>query len=100
MNVRSIRTFFYSFFMETRKAGIPSTYHILKPKSLLMLSRHQLNRIIVIGFMVLVGYALAKAFYHNSIMGILLGFTSLGAGVYFLYLLAKAKEEMEAEENA
>jgi len=65
-----------------------------------MLSRHQLNRIIVIGFMVLVGYALAKAIYHNSIMGILLGLNSLAAGVYFLYLMVKAKEEMEAEENA
>lgn len=71
-----------------------------KPKSLLMLSRHQLNRILVIGFMVLVGYALAKAFYNNSVMGIILGFTSLGAGIYFLYLLAKAKDEMDAEETA
>lgn len=85
--------------MESMLAGILTTNHLFKPKSLLMLSRHQLNRIIVIGFMVLVGYALAKAFYHNSIMGILLGLTSLGAGVYFLYLLAKAKEEMEAGEN-
>lgn len=67
---------------------------------MLMLSRHQLNRILVIGFMVLVGYALAKAFYHNSIMGIITGLISLGAGVYFLYLLVKAKEEMEAQENA
>lgn len=65
-----------------------------------MLSRHQLNRILVIGFMVLVGYALAKAIYHNSIMGIILALTSLAAGVYFLYLLVKAKEELEAQENA
>jgi hypothetical protein len=65
-----------------------------------MLSRHQINRIIVIGFMVLVGYALAKAIYHNSIMGIIMGLTSLVAGVYFLYLLVKAKEEMDAGENA
>jgi hypothetical protein len=85
--------------METGKTGIPRAYYILKPKSSLMFSRHQLNRIIVIGFMVLVGYALAKAFYHNSIMGIILGFTSLGAGVYFLHLLVKAKEELEAEES-
>lgn len=65
-----------------------------------MLSRHQLNRILVIGFMVLVSYALAKAFYHNSIMGIIMGLISLAAGVYFLYLLVKAKEDMEAQENA
>lgn len=54
----------------------------------------------MIGFMVLVGYALAKAIYHNSIMGIIMGLTSLVAGVYFLYLLVKAKEEMDAGENA
>jgi len=86
--------------MESMEQGILRTNHLFTFKSLLMFSRHQLNRIIVIGFMVLVGYALAKAIYHNSIMGILLGLTSLGAGVYFLYLMMKAKEEMEAEENA
>ncbi len=61
-----------------------------------MLSRQTLNRIIIIGFMVLVGFALAKAIYHNSILGIIMALTSLGAGIYFLYLMAKAKEEMEA----
>jgi len=71
-------------------------YH-LKPQ--LMLSRQTLNRIIIIGFMVLVGFCLAKAFYHGSILGILLALVSFSAGVYFLYMLAKAKEEMEAEEN-
>ncbi|MBN8688873.1 MAG: hypothetical protein J0M10_17795 [Chitinophagales bacterium] len=65
-----------------------------------MLSRQHLNRIIILGFMVLVGYALGKAFYHQSIMGIILGFTSLGAGIYFLYLIVKAKAELEAEERA
>ncbi len=65
-----------------------------------MLSRQHLNRIIILGFMVLVGYALGKAFYHQSIMGIILGFTSLGAGIYFLYLIVKAKAELEAEEGS
>lgn len=69
-------------------------------KILLMLSRQTLNRIIIIGFMVLVGFALAKAIYHNSIMGIIMALTSLGAGIYFLYLMVKAKEQMEAEEAA
>lgn len=64
-----------------------------------MFSSFQLQRILVIGFMILVGYALGKAFYHNSIMGILLGFTSLGAGIYFLFLLNKARTEMESEEQ-
>lgn len=70
------------------------------PKNRLMLSRHTLNRIIIIGFMVLVGYSLAKAIYHKSFMGITLAFVALGAGTYFLYILAKAKQEMEAEEAA
>lgn len=63
-----------------------------------MLSRSTLNRIIIIGFMVLVGFCLAKAVYHKSFMGITLALVSLGAAVYFLYILVKAKEEMEAEE--
>jgi Na+/H+ antiporter NhaD/arsenite permease-like protein len=67
-------------------------------KNRLMISRTTLNRIIVIGFMVLIGFSLAKAIYHKSFMGITLAFVSLGAAIYFLYILAKAKEEMETEE--
>jgi uncharacterized membrane protein len=67
-------------------------------KTRLMLSKQRINRLIIIGFMVLVGYCLAKAVYHQSVMGIILALTSLGAGIYFLYILAKAREEMEAEE--
>jgi hypothetical protein len=62
-----------------------------------MISRESINRIIIIGFMILVGFCLAKAIYHQSVMGIILALTSLAAGIYFLYILAKAKEEMEAE---
>lgn len=58
-----------------------------------------LQRVLIIAFMIIVGYALGKAFYHNSISGIVLGFISLGAAVYFLYLLGKARAEMETEEN-
>ncbi len=65
-----------------------------------MLSKQTINRLIIIGFMVLVGYCLAKAIYHQSVMGIILALTSLGAGVYFLYILVKAREEIEAEETA
>lgn len=63
-----------------------------------MPSRHVLNRLIIIGFMVAVGFCLAKAIYHSSVMGIILALTSLGAGIYFLYIVAKAREEMEREE--
>ncbi|HRF20421.1 MAG TPA: hypothetical protein PK977_19715, partial [Chitinophagaceae bacterium] len=66
----------------------------------LMIPRSLLNKIIIIGFMVLVGFCLAKAIYHQSFMGIVLALVSLGAGVYFLYLVVKAKAELEAEEAA
>jgi amino acid permease len=59
-----------------------------------------LNRLIILGFMVLVGYSLAKSIYSQSVMGIILALTSLGAGIYFLYLLAKANGESRSEEPA
>lgn len=65
-----------------------------------MLSRPTLNRIIILSFMALIGYCLAKAIYHGSFMGIVLAMVSLGASIYFLYTLAKAKEEMEMEMEA
>jgi hypothetical protein len=65
-----------------------------------MIPRSFLNKLIIIGFMVLVGFCLAKAIYHQSVMGILLALVSLGAGIYFLYLVVKAKAELEAEEAA
>ena len=65
-----------------------------------MTYRTFLNRIIILGFMALVGFCLAKAISTGSVMGIILAFVSLGAGVYFLYILAKAKKELEAGEAA
>lgn len=60
-----------------------------------MIRRSLINRLIILSFMVLVGYSLAKAIQTQSVMGILLSVISLGAGVYFLYLLAKIKQEQE-----
>ena len=65
-----------------------------------MTSRTFFNRFIILGFMVLVGYSLAKSIYSQSLMGIILALTSFAAGIYFLYLLAKAKEESRQEEAA
>lgn len=65
-----------------------------------MISRETINRIIVIAFMVLIGFCLAKAIYHKSFMGITLAIVSLGAAMFFLYILVKARQEMEAEETA
>ena len=50
--------------------------------------------------MVLVGWCLARGIYYKSVMGVILAVTSLGAAVYFLYLLAKLKEETTQEEAA
>lgn len=37
-----------------------------------------------------------KAIFHESVMGKILALTGLGAGIYFLYMVAKAYEEMPA----
>ena len=62
-----------------------------------MLSRTMINRLVILGFMVLVGFSLAKSIQSGSWLGLFLSVTSLGAGVYFLYLLARMKQEMEME---
>ena len=48
--------------------------------------------------MVLIGFSLAKAIYNKSFMGVTLAIVSLGAAIYFLYILAKAQAELETEE--
>ncbi len=60
-----------------------------------MFSKMLVNRLIVLGFMILVGFSLAKGIQSRSFMGIVLAIISLFAGVYFLYLLAKARQEQE-----
>ena len=60
-----------------------------------MFSKTLINRLVIIAFMVLVGFSLAKGIQTRSTMGIILALTSLLAATYFMYLLAKAKEERE-----
>lgn len=60
-----------------------------------MIHRPFFQRVLVISFMILVGFCLAKAIYSQSITGIVLAIISLVAGIYFLYLLNLAKEETE-----
>ena len=62
-----------------------------------MTYRTFLNRIIILGFMGLVGFCLAKAISTGSFIGIVLAIVSLGAGIYFLHILAKARREMEMQ---
>ena len=63
-----------------------------------MISKTFLNRLIILGFMGIIGFCLARAIYVGSVMGIILALISLGASIWFLYTLVKAKEEMKAEE--
>ena len=64
-----------------------------------MLSRPHVSRMIIISFMVLVALALVYAIKSRSTTGVILSLTSLGAAIHFLNLLAKAKRELEQEEE-
>ncbi|MEI9909397.1 MAG: hypothetical protein WDO71_06870 [Bacteroidota bacterium] len=65
-----------------------------------MIPRAFINRIVILSFMALVGFSIAKAIQSQSVIGIILAVVSLGAGIYFLYLLAKANQDQEQEEAA
>ena len=62
-----------------------------------MSTREIINRCIILGFLVLVGFALAYAIYVKSIVGIVLAMLSMVSAIYFLYLLAKAQQAAERE---
>lgn len=64
-----------------------------------MISRRIINRLIILSFFVLIGYCLATSIAVRSGIGIFLAVVSLGAGVTFLYLLAKEQQETETEES-
>lgn len=61
-----------------------------------MSTRELLHRVIITGFFVLIGFALAYAIYVKSFIALMLALISLGAAVYFLYILAKAGKEIES----
>ena len=64
-----------------------------------MISRPHINRIIVVTFMVLIAFALVYGIKSRSVTGIILSLTSLIAGIHFLSLLAKARRELEQEQE-
>jgi hypothetical protein len=61
----------------------------------MLLSHRLISRLIIFAFMVMVGFSLAKGIQSQSALAIILSLTSLCAGIYFIFLLAKAKEELE-----
>jgi hypothetical protein len=58
--------------------------------------------LLILGFMALIGYCMARAIQWNSFVGFVLAITSWSAGIYFLYLLNKARNipETGSEETA
>lgn len=60
-----------------------------------MSSRQLLSRLLIFGFLVLVGFALAMGIYYKSFMGITLALVSLGAAIYFLTIVARARKELQ-----
>lgn len=63
-----------------------------------MTHRPRTIRIIIIGFMILVGVCLAKSVYSQNALGVILAGISLAAGVYFVFLFNKANAEIEEAE--
>ena len=90
--IKKMPTFHYLTSLASRN---PGTGH----KTQLMLSRAHINRLIIFAFMLLVGIALVYGIRTRSVTGIILSLTSLGAGIHFLSLLAKARQEMEQEQE-
>ncbi len=86
-------------FMERVTGGIPWVTPHSSPKPTLMLTNPLLGRLLSLVFMIVAGFALAKAFYIGSFMGIMLALVSLVAGIYFIYTLNRARKEMEKEET-
>lgn len=73
--------------------------HHRAAKTSLMLTETKSGRLVLILFFVLVGYAIARSLYVGSVMGIILGIVSLGACVYFIYLMLSIKAKMHGEEQ-
>lgn len=66
-------------------------------KHTLMIFRTLLSRLLIIGFLGLVGYSLARSIYYKSALGVVLALVSIVATIYFIQLLAKARQEAENE---
>jgi uncharacterized membrane protein (DUF373 family) len=64
-----------------------------------MIPRILINLALVFVVVAAVGYCVAESLKYNSAIGFILALTSLGAVVYFVYLLAQVKQERESEES-
>ena len=64
-----------------------------------MIPRLLINVAIIFVFVALVGYSVAQSLKYESFVGFMLAMTSLGAAIYFIYLLTGPKQESETEES-
>ena len=64
-----------------------------------MISRTVINRFLILVFMALIGLSVAKSIQYGSVIGFILALISLVAAIYFLFLLAKSREENKKEET-
>jgi ABC-type polysaccharide/polyol phosphate export permease len=58
-----------------------------------MLANSIVVRLVVLCFMILVGFSIAKSIQTESVLAFLLAILSLGAGIYCVYLLHKVREQ-------
>jgi hypothetical protein len=65
----------------------------LSPKTTLMSTHKLISRCIILTFMVMVGYSIAKSLQAGSTIGLILAVLSLSLGVYFIYLLKLARDK-------
>ena len=61
-----------------------------------MLSPKLIGRCLILGFMLLVGFSIAKSIDAGSPLGLILAIVSLCAGIYFVHLLGKISEHQES----
>lgn len=59
---------------------------------------HWTGRLLMLAFMALVGFSIAKSLYVGSVIGTILAITSLGAGIYFVYLMLNLRVARNEEE--
>ena len=64
-----------------------------------MILRPFTNRILISFFLLLIAFAIFYGIKTRSVTGIILSLTSLIAAIHFLNLLAKARRELEQEEE-
>ena len=79
--------------------GNSEAMHHRAAKTSLMLTETTSGRLVLILFFILVGYAIARSLYVGSVMGMILGIVSLGACVYFIYLMLSIKAKIRSEEQ-